>query len=698
MVRALLALPALILPTIALAEGPGEGTLTQHSVPIGDCLAASVTVMYRLDSLMGEPTVGGSFRWEGAECEAPYDTVVWLRVSNSEAEGHVRLDPAVPAAGAGYGMNTTDSPNWEGERGVLCGYRGHLRASCLPEADAKRLWKTGTVTGFSMEWDHEREAERAREQAVRERAEEARQAEAARREEEAELAEAQRAQEAQQAEEAQRAQEAQQVEEAQRAQEAQQTEEAQRAQEAQQAELERIASEERQQAQVEESRRREEFERQQREEATRTAAALEAQARIEAQAAEELAELGTEVAINLMNSSDEDKTALAWAGFTTLGLGGAVVGGVQAAKGRAFARGVASNTLLVPHVISMPIMSASYFSGLAQGMTVKRGPNLRQMILGPGRLPPLKSFGLRSGVSGNWAWTSGTGIVHPGSQGPGFLGIGEEEEWDGVHDTLPPTGVLGGFGVETVLSLSFFRVSARPNYWNNDAYWLFQGSWGFGVQPFGNGLLSPWFEVRPTYLSTSTTEDEISYIASSEFPKNLNFAVGNTFHFFPFHAVRRAPALLDSREGSQRKMDYSPYLDVGFTFAGHDQLAPGLSLTLGMAMARKFEGASVNRPAREPRSGERTGLNKGQVIGLSMLGGGAAGITAGSLLIPAGVEQENDAKSVGGALLLVAGGMSTLFSPLVLGTATANKRKAEKAASAELSLQLGQMSELTVRF
>ena len=139
-----------LLPSLAHATGPGEGTTSQRNVRICSCTASTVTVKYQLDSLMGEPTVKGSYKWEGPECTLPSSTVVWLEVSNSAGlKGYVRMSPATPKAGGGYGYDTTGSPNWDK---ALCGYSGTRTSTCLSPDKAKELLKTGSVKGFHISW------------------------------------------------------------------------------------------------------------------------------------------------------------------------------------------------------------------------------------------------------------------------------------------------------------------------------------------------------------------------------------------------------------------------------------------------------------------------------------------------------------------------------------------------------------------
>lgn len=135
----------------AHAAGPGGGSLSKNGVRIGNCTADTLRVKYKLDSLMGEATVSGSYGWEGdSSCTLPYSTVVWLKVSNgSGAFGWVKLNPVVPKANSGLGYNTTGSPSWSG---LLCGYSGTSATDCYDADQAKLLWKAGDVVDFQVAW------------------------------------------------------------------------------------------------------------------------------------------------------------------------------------------------------------------------------------------------------------------------------------------------------------------------------------------------------------------------------------------------------------------------------------------------------------------------------------------------------------------------------------------------------------------
>lgn len=139
------------LPSATMAAGPGSGSETKYDVRIGNCHADSITVKWKLDSLMGEPTVLGSFKWSGDDdCELPYSTKIWLKVEESSGGyGYVRLSPVTPRANDGYGHNTTGSPNWSR---TLCGYTGTEIDDCHDSSEAKTIWKEGDVTDFDVAW------------------------------------------------------------------------------------------------------------------------------------------------------------------------------------------------------------------------------------------------------------------------------------------------------------------------------------------------------------------------------------------------------------------------------------------------------------------------------------------------------------------------------------------------------------------
>ncbi|NOQ64784.1 MAG: hypothetical protein GQ582_09760 [Methyloprofundus sp.] len=150
----LMALCLLTLSPVSFAAGPGSGSLVKYNVPIGQCTASSISVKWKLDSLMGEPTVSGSYQWAGASnCRLPSSTTIWLEVKSSDGGlGYVYLSPVIPEANSGYGYNTTGSPNWNS---TLCSFKGTEKLDCLDRASAVAIWKTGYVSGFFVAWDGE---------------------------------------------------------------------------------------------------------------------------------------------------------------------------------------------------------------------------------------------------------------------------------------------------------------------------------------------------------------------------------------------------------------------------------------------------------------------------------------------------------------------------------------------------------------
>ncbi|MCP3890015.1 MAG: hypothetical protein GY702_14255 [Desulfobulbaceae bacterium] len=140
----------LVFPCLSIAAGPGSGRMTKNNIRIGQCRADSMTVQWKLGSLMGEPTVAGSFKWRGQDCRLPSSTTIWLKVVDGHGgRGYVRISPATPKANSGYGYNTTGSPNW---KKALCGYSGTSRTKCYGKKNAIAIWKNGYVDDFTVQW------------------------------------------------------------------------------------------------------------------------------------------------------------------------------------------------------------------------------------------------------------------------------------------------------------------------------------------------------------------------------------------------------------------------------------------------------------------------------------------------------------------------------------------------------------------
>jgi hypothetical protein len=131
-------------------SGPGQGSLSKQVFGIAGCYANGVQVRYNLSGLMGEAVVNGSWSWSSNEkCSLPSNTVVWLKLQSGNAMGYVRLDPAVPAANAGYGYTSASSPAWSQ---LICSFRGSGPTTCLDEKRAREMWGSAIITGFEIAW------------------------------------------------------------------------------------------------------------------------------------------------------------------------------------------------------------------------------------------------------------------------------------------------------------------------------------------------------------------------------------------------------------------------------------------------------------------------------------------------------------------------------------------------------------------
>ena len=131
------------------AVGPGEGEMTKQNVFVGNgCLADSLTVRWDLGSLLGEPTVSGSYKYHGS-CQPAPGFMIWLRVEYDGGGGYVRLDPAIPSGPGEWGFNVTGVPDWDE---VLCGFDGIQRTECHSASAAKEIWTNGRVTDFAVPW------------------------------------------------------------------------------------------------------------------------------------------------------------------------------------------------------------------------------------------------------------------------------------------------------------------------------------------------------------------------------------------------------------------------------------------------------------------------------------------------------------------------------------------------------------------
>ena len=134
----------------ALAAGPGKGILEIHNIRVGRCTVKKMTIRYDLGSFFGEPTVKGSYKWIGnKDCRLPPSTILLLKVQKGNAWGYVRLAPSTPKANGNFGYNTTGSPSWSK---LFCAYRGVKSHSCWTIKQAKRHWKSSSVTNALVHW------------------------------------------------------------------------------------------------------------------------------------------------------------------------------------------------------------------------------------------------------------------------------------------------------------------------------------------------------------------------------------------------------------------------------------------------------------------------------------------------------------------------------------------------------------------
>ncbi len=137
--------------TIHFLFAQHEGSLSRNDFAVRDCQVNSMTVKYDIGHFFGEPTVNGVFKWESGfgtdnDC-LPATTTIWLKIQYQEAWGFIRLSPVIPKAGAGYGFNVTESPDWDD---FICGFDGDEKDGCMSEESAKEVYKNGSITDFRV--------------------------------------------------------------------------------------------------------------------------------------------------------------------------------------------------------------------------------------------------------------------------------------------------------------------------------------------------------------------------------------------------------------------------------------------------------------------------------------------------------------------------------------------------------------------
>jgi len=142
----------ILFGTSISANAQHEGTLSKHDFTLNGCRVSSMTIKYKVNHFMGEPTVNGTYKWEagsGTEKDClPYSTTIWLKIERpAGGYGYVRMSPTVPNAGTGFGYNTTGSPNWDD---FICGFDGSQKKQCFPESKAKTLYKEGYINDFTV--------------------------------------------------------------------------------------------------------------------------------------------------------------------------------------------------------------------------------------------------------------------------------------------------------------------------------------------------------------------------------------------------------------------------------------------------------------------------------------------------------------------------------------------------------------------
>lgn len=136
----------------AVAEGPGDGTMSKARVPVqgSSCILSNVTVKWHLDSLLGEPTTRGIYKYGGISgCEKlHYSTVLWLEIreKNGEGKGYIKANPVVPEKAEKWSFETiSSSPYWNE---TVCGFKGNKKINCFSKKHAILFWKNGYVSDF----------------------------------------------------------------------------------------------------------------------------------------------------------------------------------------------------------------------------------------------------------------------------------------------------------------------------------------------------------------------------------------------------------------------------------------------------------------------------------------------------------------------------------------------------------------------
>ncbi|MDW6003289.1 ankyrin repeat domain-containing protein [Vibrio mangrovi] len=125
-----------------------SGEFTHRNLKVGDIAIRSITTRYRISTIMGQPLVSGSWKWESdSDVTLPYNFAVLLRIENGQTRGYIKIDPSIPKSNKGYGFNASGSPNW---KSFICGYQGNQKLNCLNKEQAQMMLKGGQITGMVL--------------------------------------------------------------------------------------------------------------------------------------------------------------------------------------------------------------------------------------------------------------------------------------------------------------------------------------------------------------------------------------------------------------------------------------------------------------------------------------------------------------------------------------------------------------------
>jgi hypothetical protein len=134
-----------------------SGEMTKYNIAHHGCEVDNITATWNLRTLMGEPVIGGNFKWEapwgGDESCMSYNDFIIIQVRSNEQRdwwGWISISPgSTPRAGEGYPYNVSGSPQWNQ---LICGFdRDGNRENCMTSDDAKYFWQQGfSVVDFKL--------------------------------------------------------------------------------------------------------------------------------------------------------------------------------------------------------------------------------------------------------------------------------------------------------------------------------------------------------------------------------------------------------------------------------------------------------------------------------------------------------------------------------------------------------------------